>query len=405
MVPPSIRLQHLAVLLSLTGFSALMTEEQALLQFAGGLDNFDDVYSTNHWQGWGKDDNVLCPAAQVNTTDELLCFPDYPGEINATSQSWTGVVCTPNGTVLCLTLSSWGLQGSVGALEELGALQDMQFLNLANNSLSGSLPANLPQQFSNLSDVINLSVMYLLNNSISGTIPALWGDATSGWGQWLQALYLEDNQLTGKLPQVWSDSNSLINLFRFDLYGNKMTGSITWNSSNLPSLGNLVVLPGNDFCGTVPPDLEGVIRDLSASSGDEEVLSNVTTFGVACSNGETEAEHRSISHGAIAGAVLAAVAVALLAGALLIFCCRHRLFGPNAGKGQSGGLNNRAFWPFNMKRRGPAISGHQQQQPSINKLQTASSTASDINLLGSQGDSHTRPDFSSDVVSLDVSHI
>ena len=233
-----------------------------------------DVYSTNHWQGWGKDDNVLCPAAQVNTTDELLCYPDYPGEINATSQSWTGVVCTPNGTVLCLTLSSWGLQGKVGALEELGALQDMQFLNLANNSLSGtycqarqlvhvlhgirdcsayqklelclagSLPANLPQQFSNLSGVINLSVMYLLNNSISGTIPALWGDATSGWGQWLQALYLEDNQLTGKLPQLWSDSNSLINLFRFDLYGNQMTGSISWNSSNLPSLGNLVVLPG-----------------------------------------------------------------------------------------------------------------------------------------------------------------
>lgn len=47
MVLPSIRLQHLAVLLSLTGFSALMTEEQALLQFAGGLDNFDVGHETS----------------------------------------------------------------------------------------------------------------------------------------------------------------------------------------------------------------------------------------------------------------------------------------------------------------------------------------------------------------------
>ena len=174
-------------LLCLTGLSAFTTEEQALLQFAKQISGFDvsyqgsrfqavpgtvcmhalfvfgkavfpaasrtyytnttafsisgvfqEVYKSSHWQGWGKDSNILCPATEVITDNEYLCFPNYPGEINATSQSWTGVVCTPNGTVLCLSLPGWGLTGSVSALEELVPLHDMQLLNLANNSLTGT---------------------------------------------------------------------------------------------------------------------------------------------------------------------------------------------------------------------------------------------------------------------------
>ncbi len=99
---------------------------------------FQEVYKSSQWQGWGKDSNILCPSIEVNTDNEYLCFPDYPGEINATSQSWTGVVCTPNGTVLCVSLPGWGLTGNVSVLEELVPLQDMQLLNLANNSLTGT---------------------------------------------------------------------------------------------------------------------------------------------------------------------------------------------------------------------------------------------------------------------------
>ena len=169
-------------LLCLTGLSAFTTEEQALLQFAEQISNFDvsylrslkqaaqqaarqasysfladlyapsdnctkisciaafqEVYETRQWQGWGKDSNVLCPSAEVNTDNEYLCFPNYPGDINVTSQSWTGIVCTPNGTVLCISLAGWGLTGNVGVLEELVPLQDMQLLNLANNSLTGAI--------------------------------------------------------------------------------------------------------------------------------------------------------------------------------------------------------------------------------------------------------------------------
>ncbi len=99
--------------------------------------SIQDVFGDGQWQGWGRDNIMLCSSSQVSSTDALLCYPDYPGEMIATEQAWTGVVCTPNGTVLCLALPGWGLTGDVGALEELSPLQDMQFLNLANNSLSG----------------------------------------------------------------------------------------------------------------------------------------------------------------------------------------------------------------------------------------------------------------------------
>ena len=120
---------------------------------------------------------------------------------------------------------------------------------MQNKSLSshdaGVLPASLPHAFSlENAGACWLSVVYLSNNSISGSLPALWADADYGWRESLQRLYLSDNQIIGQLPQFWSDSNSLWKLSRLDLFGNQMTGPILWDLANLPSLQNLVLLPG-----------------------------------------------------------------------------------------------------------------------------------------------------------------
>jgi len=248
--------------------------------------HLQEVAEANQWHGWGLDNNTLCPSTQISTTQELLCEPGYPGAIEQTKQSWTGVTCTPNGHVVCLTLPGYGLSGNMSSLVELAPLKDMQCLNLANNSLqgvftvmmqhpwhgssttglhefnikcqilrrpralwtvlaAGSLPADLPTAFHNNNFYSSaLAVVYLSNNSISGTLPAEWGDPHVGWRTELQRLYLSDNQLTGQLPDVWSDGNSLYDLGRLDLFGNAMTGSLPWTQANMPSLGNLVLLPG-----------------------------------------------------------------------------------------------------------------------------------------------------------------
>ena len=161
-----------------TGILAYTAEEQTLLQFAGRLQNFEvqpwilssdrsvfspqlpfpslpthldnknlkiaiqllkmqEVAAANHWHGWGLDNNTACPATQISTSQELWCEPDYPGGIDQTNQSWTGVTCTAAGAVTCLSLPGWGLSGNISTLVNLHMLKSLQLLNLANNSLTG----------------------------------------------------------------------------------------------------------------------------------------------------------------------------------------------------------------------------------------------------------------------------
>ena len=122
-------------------------------------------------------------------------------------------------------------------------LSDNMLIRICPCCFAGTLPATLSDQFI-ASGISNLSYLVLTNNSISGFIPPLWGDAIHGWKDGLSALYLDQNRLTGVLPQLWSDSKSLINLTIMYAYDNMLSGPVGWDAANLPSLLNLVLLPG-----------------------------------------------------------------------------------------------------------------------------------------------------------------
>ena len=96
------------------------------------------VFSSNHWQGWGKDSNIMCPPTQATATQELMCEPSYPGGLNPANMSWTGVVCTPAGTALCLSLPDAGLTGNVSVLQKLSPLNDTMLIDLSGNNLAGT---------------------------------------------------------------------------------------------------------------------------------------------------------------------------------------------------------------------------------------------------------------------------
>lgn len=165
---------------------AYSSEELALLQFAGQITNFkvryvmwtcapltysstatiaalhlslsslryiahdtvrvylQDIAAAYQWHGWGLDNNTLCPPAQISTRQEVLCEPEYPGDIDQASQSWTGITCTPDGHVTCLSLPGYGLSGNISLLRDLAPLKDMQLLNIANNSFTGELVLTMP---------------------------------------------------------------------------------------------------------------------------------------------------------------------------------------------------------------------------------------------------------------------
>jgi hypothetical protein len=110
---------------------------------------------------------------------------------------WYGVSCNPSGRIDKISLPHNSLQGTL--IRELGALTDMETLNLAGNQLDGLLPE---LQFGNLRH------LNLYNNSLSGYIP-------NSWYEWidLRTLDLTNNNLTGSVNlgvTTWSRLQTLL---------------------------------------------------------------------------------------------------------------------------------------------------------------------------------------------------
>ena len=175
--------------------------------------------------------------------------------------AWYGVTLT-NGRVTCIDLDgtvncanhySFAIGGNnlVGTIpSSLESLNNLRFLSLSQNQLSGSIPNfNLPNlQYMGLSsnqlsgnipnfDLPNLQFLYLVFNQLSGSIPNF--NLPN-----LQELVLHSNQLSGGIPNF-----NLPNLNWLGLYSNQLSGSIP--NFNLPNLVYLR-LEYNKLSGSVP---------------------------------------------------------------------------------------------------------------------------------------------------------
>ncbi|KAK8706307.1 hypothetical protein V6N13_049878 [Hibiscus sabdariffa] len=120
--------------------------------------------------------------------------------------------------------------------------------------IRGSIPSGI----GNLSHLI---IMGLANNELTGSIPASMGGL-----QELQGLYLEENKLEGSIP---SELCHLNNLAYLNLTSNKLSGPIPACLGNLISLRSLF-LSSNMFSSSIPSTLTGLndllFLDLSSNS-------------------------------------------------------------------------------------------------------------------------------------------
>ncbi|KAF8015595.1 hypothetical protein BT93_H1190 [Corymbia citriodora subsp. variegata] len=152
---------------------------------------------------------------------------------------WRGVKCT-QGRVVRLSLPASGFRGSLAAAT-LSRLDQLRFLTLRNNSLSGPLP--------DLSGLANLKSLSLGLNSFSGPFPSCLLSLHR-----LRVLDLAHNAFAGPIPAQITTIDRLDTLCSrataFNVSGNNLTGPIPAT----PTLSRFVPpsLAGNPgLCGEV----------------------------------------------------------------------------------------------------------------------------------------------------------
>jgi hypothetical protein len=167
-------------------------------------------------------------------------------EANPCGGAWYGVThcnqAPAEQHVTYLDLQQNGLSGTIPA--DLADLVGLQYLNLSGNTLTGSIP-------SQLGTISTLRGLFLNNNSLSGSIPSALGSLSV-----LENLEAEDNSLTGTLP---SQLGSLTQLRRLRLARNQLTGTIPASFSSLTLLTSLK-LNGNAMSGVIDDGITSLIN-------------------------------------------------------------------------------------------------------------------------------------------------
>ncbi|KAI9070582.1 hypothetical protein K1719_047455 [Acacia pycnantha] len=208
---------------------------------------------------------------------------------DSTHCSWIGIQCDQYGKNLVLVAN--GFSGTIPL--ELGNCSLLEYIDVSDNSFSGSIPYTLKslQKLkidlhnnnlsgpipSNIGNTTGLLKLHLSSNQLSGAIPSSIGNCSK-----LKALVVNDNTFTGVLPQSLNDLKNLVyldaknnslggtiplgfgscgKLFILDLSFNVFSGGIPSGLGNCSNLAELAVVKSN-LAGSIPSSL-GLLLKIS----------------------------------------------------------------------------------------------------------------------------------------------
>ncbi|XP_077235403.1 leucine-rich repeat protein kinase family protein [Tasmannia lanceolata] len=172
----------------------------------------------------------------------------------------------PSSLVKCTTLWRFRIEGNklTGAIPSgFGFLPNLTFMDLSQNNFSGEIPrdlGNAPRlQFLNISEnplgsslpeniwtAPNLQIFSASFCNLKGKIPDFVGCKN------LYKLEMEGNSLSGSIPWNIGDCQKLLSL---KLSKNELTGIIPWELATLPSITD-VDLSCNSLTGTIPSSFD-----------------------------------------------------------------------------------------------------------------------------------------------------
>lgn len=177
------------------------------------------IFNSTNGDQWLENTNWLEPGQPIDT--------------------WHGVTVNEavGGCVSRLELANNQLSGTLPA--EIGYLTSLTRLTLSENQIGGSIPSLI----GNLSELTRLR---LNNNLFTGQIPAFLGNLNN-----LTELRLFNNQLTGPIPL---EIGNLINLIELKLFNNELTGPIPPEIGNLLNI-TILNLSNNELSGAIPPEI------------------------------------------------------------------------------------------------------------------------------------------------------
>ncbi|XP_066338139.1 disease resistance protein BAK6-like [Miscanthus floridulus] len=179
--------------------------------------------------------------------------------------TWFHITCNNDNSVIRVDLGNAGISGPL--IPDLGGLVNLQYLELYDNILNGSIPATL----GNLSNLVSLD---LYSNLLTGAIPTTLGAIST-----LRYLRLYENNLTGSIPP---SLGNLTRLEMLELQKNALNGGIPSSLGNIKTL-QFLKLNANMLSGTLPLEvlslvIAGNLTELNIAKND--LASTVRSSGL-----------------------------------------------------------------------------------------------------------------------------
>lgn len=164
------------------------------------------------------------------------------------------------GRITALNLRDNNLTGSITNWTGIGDLNNLTWIDLSVNSISGSLPAEI-------GNIQNVEMINFAWNSLEGGLPTTMGMLNSNGFAEMNEMSFEFNNMEGTLPSELGLLTKL-RMFNFHMAG-KISGSIPAQLTNLTDL-QVFYLGGNRLSGSLPEELGklGSVRFLNASTNN-----------------------------------------------------------------------------------------------------------------------------------------